>query len=776
VERARVDRNVVRLDVSHDCHRLTVLAPFDRPEPVAPSPRPRRVRRQQAAARLAWLCGSAFGARDLRALARARIQLLPYQLEPALAALDGQRRILIADVVGLGKTIQAGLLLAELAGRNPSFRALVLVPAGLRTQWRDELRARFDLEAHSAEYDLPLADQRTDRHDNPWKHPGIWLASVDYIKQPHVLDGMPPAAWDLLVIDEAHTVSGPSNRYAACDELGRRSRCVVLLSATPHTGEDSRFRRLMQLGALPLPSDTIEVFRRTRAHGTRAAPRVLRWRRSQPTPELAHLFDALQQFERILLQRARASRRDAALLLLCVFRKRALSTARALDRSLARRLEWLASPATHQVAFPLPHQSMLRFDDEDEDAEEEAAIAADVGLPAAHERTWLKRLRTLAQAAVRREPKLDWLKRIAARTREPLVVFTEFRDTLETVRRALEAHRTVAVLHGGQSDAVRQQELARFLAGTASVLLSTDAGGQGLNLQSRARWVVVFDLPWNPTRLEQRIGRVDRIGQTRRVHATLLLTAHAAEDPLLTALARRALSAERTMGDATLADCAPPTQLALAEALFAGAALPNRQLAAPTLALSTRWRRTAAAMARLVTRRRALLARWRARDEPAARPIASRRLRAAPHAGILLVFSALVLDRGGGVAGRFAVALRLAATAKNAWRFRDDRRDLEAVATRHLRARVARLCRVLAERTARQIDVERTVAAHIHALQYPEEAQLGLFSQRETRAFSRARQAAAHSSAGAASRIDAVLDRAHVELCEPRLEWIGPSP
>lgn len=775
VERARVERNVVRLDVTHDRQQLTVLAPFDRPALLAASTRPRRVRRHEALARLAGLCGAAFGVRDLRAAQAARIDLLAYQLEPALAALDGQRRMLVADAVGLGKTIQAGLVLAELACRNPSLRALIVTPAGLRAQWRHELHACFSLDLQSAEHDLPLADRGPTHRTSPWLRPGLWMASVDYVKQPHVLDAMPLTAWDVVVIDEAHVVAGQSNRYEACDELGRRARCLILLSATPHTGDEQRFRRLVQLGSLPHPSDTLEVFRRTKHTLARPDTRAVRWHRLAPTVDLVQLLDALRQFERVLLLRARASRRDAALLLLSVFRKRAVSSVKALDRSLARRLEWLDSQAGHGPSFPFPQQPRFQFDDDDEDAEAAWMLAADVGLPAAHERTWLRRLRALAQTAARRDPKVEWLKRLTARTTEPLVVFTEFRDTLEVVQRALAAHRSVAVLHGGQSDAVRQRELARFLDADASVLVSTDAGGQGLNLQSRARWVVVVDLPWNPTRLEQRIGRVDRIGQPRRVHATMLLTAHAVEDPLLATLARRTVAARRAFGDAVPAGCAPPTPLALAAALFDGTAIPARQALAHTLSPSTHRIRTARAMARLLRRRRVLLARWRGPHDPCGRLVALRH----PHDAVapqLRIFSVPVVDRCGGLAACYVVALRTSADAPTVRAPDAGDHTLADMACRHVRARVDRLARVLAASIDRRIAIERGVALHLHALQYPEEAQLGLFSRREAQAFHQARHHAALSAADAASHIEADLARTQLEPLAPRLAWLGRLP
>lgn len=784
VERARVDRNVVRIDVANHDQRLTVLAPFDRPEVVSPNRRAVAARRQQARARLARLCGSTFGVRCVRAAVGARIDLWPHQLEPALAVIEGQRRILIADEVGLGKTIQAGLILAELHERRPPLRALVVAPAGLCDQWTRELHARFGLDVQSAERDLPLLAARAAAGANPWLRPGIWIASIDYLKQRHVMDGLPPAAWDVVIIDEAHVAAGPSDRHDACDEIGRRARHLVLLSATPHTGDDPRFRRLVQMGALPYAGDTLEVFRRTRADVAPSHRRVVRWHRVRPSRAAARLLDALQQFERVILHRTGASRRDAALLLLSVFRKRALSTMHALDRSLARRLEWLDAPdRTAAVDWMQPQ---LDFGDADDiDRDEQTALSVDLGVPAAHERTWLRRLRVLAAAALRHEPKIDRLRGLLSRAREPVVVFTEFRHSLEHVHQVLLPLRRIAVLHGGQIEAVRRRELQRFLCGDASVLLATDVGGQGLNLQSRARWVVNLELPWNPARLEQRIGRVDRLGQTRRVHATLLVTAHAAEDTLLASLARRTLAARRSVDASTLTDCAPPAHLAVASALFDHVLIDERPPVACAIPVSLHRRRTGRAAARLTARRRALVSAWRGPAEMGARPIRSRAAAGVMGrpAGSVLVFSTLILDRTGTAVERHVVALAVPLRADRksapADRFgdavarRDGREALEAQVSRRLIARLSRLHRLLSAAADRRIATERAIALHLHALRYPEEAQLGLFSQREAAAFAHARLIAAVAETDTAARLRVEDDRAHVDLARPLLEWIG---
>jgi len=147
VERVRRDRHVVCLDVAARDRRLTFLSPFDRVFTVAGAPSPRRVRPQEATARLAHLIASSGDIRVPSALVSARAEILPFQIEPAMAMLAGHTRVLLADEVGLGQTIQAGLIVAELRRRDPSVRIIVLTPASLRDQWQAELFDRLALPA-----------------------------------------------------------------------------------------------------------------------------------------------------------------------------------------------------------------------------------------------------------------------------------------------------------------------------------------------------------------------------------------------------------------------------------------------------------------------------------------------------------------------------------------------------------------------------------------------------------------------------------------------------
>ena len=300
VDRIRRSHAVVALDVSHDGERRTFLTPFDRAAPAARR-RPTRVRRQQALARLAALAAHLPSARAIDSGVDARVTLLAYQLEPALALVaGGARRMLIADEVGLGKTIQAAYCVAEVVRREPHARVLVLTPASLIDQWRAELSTRFGLDAIAIDRAaLDEAAARLAPGDTPWRPPGVRLASLDFLKQPHVFDALPAIGWDLLVVDEAHTACGDSERHERCAQLAASARRVVLLTATPHDGDPIKFQRLLALGSIVTSRDPLVVFRRTRADANLVTSRRTRRHHVALSAAERHTLDALDRFGRL---------------------------------------------------------------------------------------------------------------------------------------------------------------------------------------------------------------------------------------------------------------------------------------------------------------------------------------------------------------------------------------------------------------------------------------------------------------------------------------------
>jgi superfamily II DNA or RNA helicase len=500
------------------------LVPFDDVETLVRARRPRFVRAAPWRRACRALLAADTPPGSLQSIRGADIDVMPHQLEPVLAILCGLgARLLIADEVGLGKTIQAAIVVSELLWRGHAERVLVLVPSGLRWQWAAEFAARFGIEAHVASAAalrrqmaaLPVGV-------NPWLMERVAVASIDYVKRPEVLAAVAAVRWDIVIVDEAHASAGDSDRRGAVDALASRAPYVLLLTATPHNGDRRAFVSLCDLGGVG-DNGRLLVFRRTRASIRTAAVRCVHSLFVRPSRDETRMHAMLAAYTGAI-----CAERSDAWLAMAVLHKRALSGAWALARSVERRLEALARPdrepaAAEQMLLPLWDR-----DGEYSHADDVPMWPVGVGLAdAERDARMLRALLACARAASARESKLAALHRLLRRAKEPAVVFTEYRDTLVHVQRALD--RPATVLHGGLTADERSRALEDFAAGRRSVLLATDAGGEGLNLHHASRLVVNLELPWNPMRLEQRIGRVDRIGQRKRVHAFHLIAAGTGE-------------------------------------------------------------------------------------------------------------------------------------------------------------------------------------------------------------------------------------------------------
>jgi superfamily II DNA or RNA helicase len=524
----------------------TLLLPFDRPRDIDSTAitvvRPRRwLRLLQRAAIEARPFGGVFPA------AAGTIDIHPYQLEPALAMLrEGRTRILIADAVGLGKTIQAGLILRQLSIEQDSFRALVVVPASLRDQWAAELTARFEIRPNVANASwLAQAARELPADVSPWALPATYISSFEFIRRPEVLRPLEETGWDLLIVDEAHMATPDSHRGAAVHAVALRSRRILLLTATPHGGDDDQFRALCNLGHSVARPDHLVVFQRSR-HDV-GIPQTRRTVLLPVTLSGAErrTHRLLEHYAASLCAEARTRGSNDARLLAIVLRKRALSSVSALGRSCAKRIALLDadgnSDLSEQLSLPLDDE-VERGDDEPE------TILAVAGLAdISRERRWLDTIVSAAKRAAARESKVLRLKRLLARIHESAIVFTEYRDTLVRLEHELRpSHRHLSVLHGGMTTRERSVVQEQFNE-AGGLLLATDAASEGLNLQHACRTVVHFELPWSPARLEQRTGRVDRIGQTRVVHNILLVASDTAERLVLAPLVRKAARARHVM-------------------------------------------------------------------------------------------------------------------------------------------------------------------------------------------------------------------------------------
>ena len=559
----------------------TLLAPFDRFAPGACEGRLRVVPARSWARHVirALVAAHPFGGVD--AALNADVRLMPFQLEPALAMFrHGRMRVLIADQVGLGKTIQAGLILSQMSRELDGLRALVVTPAGVRAQWHQELEGRFRLPVTVSDAAWLLDRSRDLPLDvNPWSLPGTYIVSLDLVKRPEVLRALEDVTWDIAIFDEAHGMGAGTARLAAAHALGASARRVVLLTATPPDGDPPHFEALVRIGATRSSAGVTE-FRRSRIDAGVAAQRktVLMAVRLSAAERRMHRL--LERYTALVWKEAGARRDTQARLATVILRKRALSSAASLALSVRRRLALLGTapaPVEQQLLLPLQDEDPL--DDRLRDDVIGVSGLSDVTL----ERARLEEIALLSERAAQAETKFGLLRRLLTRTTEPVIVFTEYRETLMHIQAAIRGLRQCLVLHGGMSPCERTA-VQRAFNDSGSVLLATDAASEGLNLHERCRMVVHFELPWTPARLEQRTGRVDRLGQTRRVHEVLLVARDTAERLVLAPLMRRARTgASRGAHASRIASLA---ESAVA-ALVMGETISSNDAAAPTVECSS---------------------------------------------------------------------------------------------------------------------------------------------------------------------------------------------
>lgn len=563
---------------------LDLLHPFEAIEPVVHDLRPDRAAplRNWLVYHQAFLLEQALGPDALLAAQPGRLRIEPYQLVPVLRAIRMSRvRLLLADGVGLGKTIQAGLILTELIARRLAHRILIVTPAGpLLDQWRTEMAERFGLRLDVIDRArLEEIRRSTELGANPFDHIPLGLASIDFLKQERVLDLLERASYDAVVIDEAHHCAEvgttpdreDSLRRRLAEVLARRCDALLLLTATPHDGNDRSFASICELldpslvdgrGALRGDRYRPHVVRRLKRHVVdlvTGAPRF-KDRIVEPGPVAASpsehpAFVALQRALLDLiapeLRRAFRARRYSDVLAFLALLKRSVSTVEACRDTLAvvtdRLQQALTVRAEDQEArrerlrtLREYHRRLERFGavGADEERQREILEAEDLAQQLADMERQLRtgsrtltrassvvealdELGRLAEAALDQDPKIERLTAEITAIRQVesaanVLVYTEYTASQRAVVRSL--HRAglgeILTMSGDDDDRTRATVTERFRTHDGLVLVSTDAAAEGLNLHTRCHHLIHLELPFNPNRLEQRNGRIDRYGQT----------------------------------------------------------------------------------------------------------------------------------------------------------------------------------------------------------------------------------------------------------------------
>lgn len=531
-----------------------------------------------------WGAVSSADARILQAPFRSGIDIEDYQLDPLVRALQMPRvSLLIADDVGLGKTIEAGLVVQELMVRSRARTALIVCPAGLQFHWRDQMRDKFGLEFRIVDSDR-MRDLRRTRgiHANPWSHFPRLITSIDFLKRERPLrllreilpaegESTYPRRFDIVIVDEAHNVAPSGRGRDALDSLRTGAiRAIaphfehrLFLSATPHNGYQENFTALLELldnqrfarGVMPdrRQLDAVMV-RRLKSELVNPWDGQPRFPQRQLSVIEVEYSEAERQAHRWLRQyttlrqqhTADASENFATEFVLKLLKKRLFSSPAAFASTLAQHERSVTSsaPTDGRTQRARPTLGILRrqiaqMDEDyadDDEYEDTARGTVDTATKlftdlTREEQQLLRDMREWAERAeVRADTKatalIQWLQDVVKPggrwSDERVIIFTEYRATQNwlqgiLVSAGLASQDRLMTLYGGMDPDERERIKAAFQASPdqspVRILLATDAASEGIDLQNYCHRLVHYEIPWNPNRMEQRNGRIDRHGQ-----------------------------------------------------------------------------------------------------------------------------------------------------------------------------------------------------------------------------------------------------------------------
>ena len=457
------------------------------------------------------------------------MDVLPYQLDPARLALQQPRqRILIADAVGLGKTIECGILLSEMIRRGRGRRILVLTVKSMMTQFQKELWARFSIPIVRLDSEgLQRVRARVPTNHNPFHYFDKTIISIDTIKQDgEYRNHLENAWWDVIVIDEAHNVARRgtnSLRARVAELLSSRSDSLILLSATPHDGKRESFASIMNMlnptaikdetnyGPSDIEGLFIRRFKKDIKSQVRGSfpDRVVHTRHTAASPDEEQAFTCLCDLD---LQQLDGERKTGEMLFKTLLEKSLFSSPLACIETIDSRL--------------------ARIADRKDAAQQTASVSALQGLTSTlaeiNPDSLSKYQKLLSLLRANTADSIGWTPRNG---NDRLVIFTERIATLNW----LAAHllldlglrpNQIAVLHGGMTD-IEQQEIVEAFGNEAShlrLLVASDVASEGINLHYLCHRLIHFDIPWSLLTFQQRNGRIDRYGQEQQPQLYYLLT------------------------------------------------------------------------------------------------------------------------------------------------------------------------------------------------------------------------------------------------------------
>ncbi|GAB7014920.1 helicase-related protein [Methanogenium cariaci] len=514
----------------------------------------------------------------IQSAANFKIIPLPHQILAVNFVLDQFKpRALIADEVGLGKTIEAALIFEELKARNIAKRALIVAPSSLCLQWQDEMKSKFGEDFAIYDRDtIKTLQQLHGQETNIWKLTDTIITSIDYLKPRNmneelgertnenrmrhntsVYEAAVHVGFDVVIIDEAHKLTKDESgnetaRYRLGKALAEATPFMLLLSATPHQGDTAKFRNLLTLidpyqfykecDITPDNVRSVTVRNNKRAvvdfKGNRifkhrlTSLKIINWDEKDDKIE-TELYESITDYVSHFYDLAVREQNRTMMFLLLIYQRMASSSSRSIYTALSKRLNILED--THTESCETLQTNIEFIDDIEEHNPEhqlaelsQSAVCKTVfreNSAIELEISMLRNCVSLAKRAMtgRNDAKfrklLDILDEFKIRENEPtlkFIIFTEFVETQNYLNENLQnLGYTTALINGGLSLEEKTKEKLNF-QNSAQILISTDAGGEGINLQF-CRIMINYDLPWNPMRLEQRIGRIDRIGQDHDV-------------------------------------------------------------------------------------------------------------------------------------------------------------------------------------------------------------------------------------------------------------------
>lgn len=501
------------------------------------------------------------------ALSQFEIDPLPHQIHLVHHILNSQNyNWLIADDVGLGKTIEMGLLLSAMRQRKHANRVLLITPSGLTQQWKEEMDSKFGInDFHIYGTDFSISDTRN------WKIYDYVIGSMDLFKQENHFELLAKAdEWDLIIVDEAHRLSRrqfgnkyeANQRYKLLKMLRGKTDSIVLLTATPHQGKEDSFVGLLELIrpefkqellTLSLNPEIISemVFRNYKADVTDIDGNFIFQGKTTsqipvPTNQDFRKFDIdLQSY----LKKGYRAESDtggnkgrAIGFVMTVYRKLSSSSIAAIHLALSRRLERLEGSESDQNGNNEDYRYQGEF-------EELKALDTSVSQFFEGEKelleTLIDRAAVIMEADIKIESFLNEVvdKVLQKNSSEKILIFSEYRATQNWIKSNLNkrfGEGRAELIHGGMNIDQRREAIYNFENNkNVLFLISTEAGGEGINLQENCHVMVNYDLPWNPMRLVQRVGRLYRYGQEKRVVVFNLVQADTADEHILSILYQR---------------------------------------------------------------------------------------------------------------------------------------------------------------------------------------------------------------------------------------------